>query len=258
MDSATENQKTIIKTAKLCARLIMENGGETSRAEDTVYRICNKFGFDKTEIFATPTGIFITVSNDGVEVNTSVTRVKKRGVNLIIIEKVNDISRRLSDGRMSIEEALNELEPMSIQKSDRKLLLIAAAGLASGFFALMFNGTGWDFLAATLCGIIVESIVMTLRGLDSFNFAISILGGFIIGAISVSFVEITGHGSLDKIISGAIMPLLPGVPMVNAIRDTMRGDLLSGVSRGAEALLIATSLAFGAGVVLKLYLKFAF
>lgn len=258
MDAKTVNQKNIIKAAKLCARLIMENGGETSRAEDTVNRICYTFGFDKTEIFATPTGIFITVSNDGIEVNTSVTRIKKRGVNLIIVEKVNDISRKLSDGRMTIDEALVELEPLAIPKNDNKILLILAAGLASGFFSLMFNGTGWDFVAATLCGVIVESVVMTIRSLDAFNFAISILGGFIIGAISVGFVEITGHGSLEKIMSGAIMPLLPGVPMVNAIRDTMRGDLLSGVSRGAEALLVATSLAFGAGVVLKMYLKFAF
>ena len=47
------------------------------------------------------------------------------------------------------------------------------------------------------------------------------------------------------------MPLLPGLAMTNAIRDTMRGDLVSGVARGAEALLVAVALGTGAGLVLK-------
>ena len=57
--------------------------------------------------------------------------------------------------------------------------------------------------------------------------------------------------ALKLIIIGAIMPLLPGLAMTNAIRDTMRGDLVSGVARGAEALLVAVALGTGAGLVLK-------
>ena len=46
------------------------------------------------------------------------------------------------------------------------------------------------------------------------------------------------------------MPLLPGLAMTNAIRDTIRGDLLSGIARATEALLIASSLAAGAGAII--------
>ena len=51
----------------------------------------------------------------------------------------------------------------------------------------------------------------------------------------------TGLGSLA---------LLPGLAMTNAIRDTMRGDLVSGVARAAEALLVSVALAAGVGAVL--------
>lgn len=62
-DSATRhtNADEIVGVAKLCAGIILENGGETYRAEETAYRICNAFGFDETDVFATPTGVFITV-----------------------------------------------------------------------------------------------------------------------------------------------------------------------------------------------------
>jgi uncharacterized membrane protein YjjP (DUF1212 family) len=51
------------------------------------------------------------------------------------------------------------------------------------------------------------------------------------------------------------MPLVPGVAITNSIRDTMSGDFISGSSRGIEAAIIAFSIAFGVGLVLKLYFK---
>ena len=54
---------------------------------------------------------------------------------------------------------------------------------------------------------------------------------------------------------GAVLPLLPGLAMTVAIRDTMRGDLVSGVARIAEALLVAACVAVGVGAVLGLWLK---
>ena len=49
------------------------------------------------------------------------------------------------------------------------------------------------------------------------------------------------------------MNLVPGLVFVNAIRDFISGDLIAGSSRLMEAIMIATSLAVGAGVILKIY-----
>ena len=49
------------------------------------------------------------------------------------------------------------------------------------------------------------------------------------------------------------MPLLPGLDITNAIRDTVNGDLVSGVARTAEALLKAVAIAAGVGVVIALW-----
>ena len=58
---------------------------------------------------------------------------------------------------------------------------------------------------------------------------------------------------VDKVITGAIMPLVPGVAITNALRDSITGDLVSGLSRAAEAIIIATSIAFGVGFILKIW-----
>jgi uncharacterized membrane protein YjjP (DUF1212 family) len=243
--------------AKSCARIILENGGETYRAEETVYRICTALGYEDTDVIAIPTGVFITVCSDGGNTGTAVKRIRTRTVNLEAIDAVNDISRGLYEHRMTAKEAcarVREIRALLARRATRreKLISIFAAGMSSAFFSLLFGGSARDFIASMLCGMAVQLAASSIRIDDTFNFAISILGGVIIGVGSIACVSLLG-GNLDKIITGAMMPLLPGIAMTNAIRDTMRGDLLSGVARAAEALLVAIAIAFGVGVVLRLY-----
>lgn len=243
----------IIAVVKLCAQIVLESGGETYRAEETVTRICKALGYEETDIVAIPTGVFITVCKDGVNLNTAVKRIKRRKVNLSNIESVNNISRQLINRALTIEEALMKLRELRRQNPGNQLLYALFAGLSSGFFTLLFRGNLFDFIASAVIGTIVQYLSSIIRFEDMFNFAVGIIGGLIIGIGSVLSVTVFGMGDLQKIITGAMMPLLPGIEMTNAIRDTMRGDLLSGVSRAAEALLIAISLAFGVGVVLRIY-----
>ena len=58
--------------------------------------------------------------------------------------------------------------------------------------------------------------------------------------------------SLDKIIIGALMALVPGIAITNAMRDIMAGDMVSGISKGAEALLIGAAIALGTAIALGL------
>ena len=50
----------------------------------------------------------------------------------------------------------------------------------------------------------------------------------------------------ELVIAGAIMPLVPGLAMTNAVQDTMRGDIVSGLSHGTQAILTAFLIAGGA------------
>ena len=60
---------------------------------------------------------------------------------------------------------------------------------------------------------------------------------------------------MDSIIIGSIMPLVPGVPIANALRDTISGDFISGLSRSMESIFSALAIAFGVGIVLNIYYK---
>ena len=46
-----------------------------------------------------------------------------------------------------------------------------------------------------------------------------------------------GAINLDTVVIGSIMPLVPGVAITNAVRDTLQGDYISGCARILEAFL---------------------
>ena len=98
------------------------------------------------------------------------------------------------------------------------------------------------------------SAVLTLSGVAPWLTLIcSLLAGALSSVIALASVRIFSMGSQTAIITGAIMPLLPGLAITNAIRDTVNGDLVSGVARTAEALLKAIAIAAGVGVVIALW-----
>ena len=64
----------------------------------------------------------------------------------------------------------------------------------------------------------------------------------------------TGIGrSMDAIIIGGIMLLVPGVALTNAFRDILNGIFFLGVIRIVEAIIIAIGIALGVGIVLFFY-----
>ena len=51
--------------------------------------------------------------------------------------------------------------------------------------------------------------------------------------------------SVDKIIIGNIMTLIPGIGLTNALRDLFTGDSIAGLLRSIEAVLTALAIAAG-------------
>ena len=72
----------------------------------------------------------------------------------------------------------------------------------------------------------------------------------VIAIFAVAFVKLHWANDINDIIIGCVMPLVPGVPLTNAARDLMSGDLISGTSRAVEATL--TAIAIGCAIVLVL------
>lgn len=241
---------TLLKVVKLSAQIILENGGETYRAEETIKYICKAYNIKEIEAIATPTGFYLTISPDGEQSSTIVKRIKKRTINLQKINDVNNISRQITSNSISLDDASARLEKIKNDGAAQYNHPLLYGGISSAFFAALFGGGLFEFIIALLTGILVSFISKGFEDLHSYQFFSSIISGGVISLIAIAATAFSGMGNYNHIIVGGIMPLLPGLAMTNAIRDTIRGDLISGIARATEAILVAASLAAGAGSVI--------
>ncbi len=250
------NVEKLLKTIKLSAQIILENGGETYRAEETINFICKSLGVKEMDCIATPTGIYITISVDGKENNTVVKRISKRTINLSKLNKINNISRQLTQKNITLDEAIVQLEETREDTVIKhKFYSYFYGGFSAAFFTLIFGGGVFEFIVSLLSGIVVAVVTKKFENIHSYQFYTSIFAGIIIALFAILSTHIAHFGNYNYIIVGGIMPHLPGLAMTNAIRDTIRGDLISGITRGADAIFTAYSLAAGTGVII--YLSYA-
>lgn len=242
----------ILEVAGYAAMLMMKNGGETYRVEEMINYICASVGVENVSSFVVPTGLVISISHRGDTPETTVVRLRERVINLDKVSQVNDFSRKMVTEKWGYQEAINRLKEID-QKPDliNKYWIISASGMASGLFTVFLGGGAADALASLIISVVIQSVIY-LSLVKEINFFSDFLGGFLAGMLGISFVKAGIGVSLDGIVIGAIIPLVPGIAITNAVRDAVKGELLSGVVRIFEAFWI--SVAIAAGVAASFYI----
>ncbi len=241
--------RLLMDTAVLAGEIMLKSGAETYRAEDTMAHILKVSGLEKVETYVTMTGIMAMIDDASLERPYSViNRVDTRGTYLDRVMKVNDISRRYCAGELSLEEANTLLKKVEEKQYSIKDYNIAIILITVGF-AMFFGGGMKEVLGAGIVGI-VEAFLITLCKRLRFNTIIHniVTSAGIAGASYLIFKLAFLKMDMDIVIISAIMPLVPGVAITNAIRDTLQGDYLSGSARMLEAFVKASTIALGIGL----------
>jgi len=242
------NSMQCMKALSLAGRVILENGGETYRAEDTVLRMARALGLNEPDVFAIPSGLFISFMDETGEQRTSISRVYLKGTHLARVNRVNEISRALTAGRLQADELLEELS-VAERMGDGKPTWYSPlmAFFTSAAFAVMFGGGLLEILLGGLCGGLTQVIPRILPSREhSAGMSGTLLSSVFCAFIPLTFRALTGLCATEVVIAASIMPLVPGLSMTNATQDILRGDMVSGVAHCARAIMIAAMVAGGA------------
>jgi uncharacterized membrane protein YjjP (DUF1212 family) len=238
-------RKELTNGASLCLELasgLLENGAETSRVEETVRMAGEALGME-VEAMVHPTGI--TVGFGEGEVITRVARIKERSVNLSKVAELNRLSRAMHDQtkvdipnlRARISEVREAPTPYGTA------LELAATATTCGCLTVVLGGGAGEALMAMLAGCATNLLMK--RFANTFPSFLSLFGA---GFLS-SLVGLLGHHtlglSMEPIVVGSLLYLMPGLAFVSAMRDLMAGELVAGNARLAEALVVTLGMASG-------------
>ncbi|UCZ53324.1 threonine/serine exporter family protein [Bacillus shivajii] len=246
----------VMDVCLLAGEIMLKYGAETYRVEETLERMARAASFKNVHCFATTTGIFMSFEEvKGKGDLMQMVRIDDRMQDLNKVTEVNQVSREFVAGQITVEQAHNKLVDVEKAPLQYPLWLIHfSAGVAGSGFSYLFGGGWFDLIPAFFAALISSLVVVEFERYFRVRFAAEFAAAFSGGTAAIVLVYFGFGYNLDQIIIGSLMPLVPGVPLTNAVRDLMSGDLLAGVSRGAEALLTSLSIASGIALTISLFL----
>ena len=149
-------------------------------------------------------------------------------------------------------EALKEIEKMPSMK---KYFQVLASGIASGTFGYMMGANVIESFVTFGIGCVLGTWMLLVKKYGMSKIISNIVGGVIISTLAIAAKNILNQADLriDGMVIGSIMPLVPGLAFVNAIRDIADSDFLSGTVRMIDAILVFVYIAVGMGLTFSIY-----
>ena len=242
-------QREVLDIATCMGYYIIKNGGEVSRAEDTVERIGLAYGMDSVHVFAIGHLIIVSMEKDDVSLSQT-RRVKGVSTNLNQIEKFNSLSRKICETHPSYDEVAKEIEKTSEIPVYPYWIAVLAFALVSGGFTVFFGGNLLEGIISFFIGAALKPVMTFFEKLKSPIFFANAAGAAVIVSLTQVANVIFGGINSEMVNIGVLMNLVPGVLLTNCIRDFVAADYVAGVAKIVETLLIAAAISLGVAVSL--------
>ncbi len=232
--------------------LMLSYGAEIYRVEESISRICKAYGAKDVNIFAITSNLIVTIYYENNSSITLTKNVAEEEIDLDKVDRLNNLSRFICYNKPDINTINNLIIEILNRKSYSKFLITLSYAIAPATFCLFFGGNVIDALLSMPIGIIIYFVLKNLRKINTNLLFENILCSSIASIISVGFFHLGITKNYDKIIIGSIMLLVPGLLLTNSIRDLMMGDIIAGILKIVEAVLVATGIAIGVALILSL------
>ena len=180
-------------------------------------------------------------------------QIRDRNINLELVDRVNELSREFAAKKIDLPELRERIVKVANAPSFPMWLQVVGAGILSATLMVLFiDNYDWvDFPAAAFVGAVGFWAYCEFKKYTKVRFLSELVAAMVMGLLAVILNYLDPQMIIDHILVGALMTLVPGLALTNALRDLFMGDLLSGIVRMCEATLSALALGGGVGLVLK-------
>lgn len=247
---AESDYQKLLNAATDIGHFLLESGAEIYRVEESIQRVLYAYGVKHVDVFAIPTYITVTITSSQDQCYTRLRRIYTRGTNYAAVNQLNNLCRYICQEQPSLTEIHEQLKAIRKIKTYPYWSLVVAFAVIAAAFTLFFGGNLADAAVAAGCGAIVRVMVHYMDRFHTNPFFINLINSALVTVIAILMVHYQIAEHIDKVIIGTLMNLVPGVAITNSMRDVIAGDLMAGLVKAMEALLVALALALGTGVAL--------
>ncbi len=233
--------------------LLMSSGANSMRIRVTLDRIATAFGFH-SELLITHRALMMNLENtEQSHAFNMLKRTSPHGVNFKLVSGISKMSWRIVKDRWTMDEIENEIERLKSLPHYPRLIILTFVSLADLSFCRLFGGGAIEMsiaFIATFIGLFVRQEAMKKK----FNPIMCIYFASLTSSLISGLAVKLGIGENPQFaFATSVLYLIPGVPLVNSFSDLVYGNIMNGIVRGVNGLMIAFAIALGLACALLIY-----
>ena len=239
------NTEQLLSCALDIGEQMLISGAEISRVETSVRLICKAYGCRRVDVFTITSSIVLSVEDAEGGHGTQSRRITGSGTNLTRVHQLNELSREVCRTTPDYEYIRQKIDTICREKPFPLWLQALASAMIGFSFAVFFGGSFVDGAVASVFGLGLRYITWLLQKAGMNQIFTNVVASFVLCFLSIWAVRSGLGNDVNKIIIGNIMLLIPGIALTNSLRDMISGDIMSGMLRFFDAVLVAAAIAAG-------------
>ncbi len=246
---AVDSEK-VLSLALDLGKSMVQCGAEINRVEETVRHICSAYGIPKTQVFSVISMVYATVIEKNGKTNTQMRRIYSYAPNFDRLEQLNALSRKICTEVPDVDKASEELKSIFVKKNKFRPTVCLGYIISAMAFTVFFGGTFADSVASAPIALVIYLINAYVKSSGVNRLFFTALASAVSGFLAILFVHFGFADNANMIMIGDIMLIVPGLMLVNSVREMLCGDIMSGLLRLLESVMIALAIACGFAVAI--------
>ena len=231
-------------------------GTTAQRLEGAIVAVAHKLGIE-CEPWTNPTGMILSFSDPrrpaGESETTRVIRLSPGDTDLYKLCEADRIAEDVMAGHVGIAEGRARLRALERSAGARgRAMQVLAFGLASAAVAGLLRLPWVDIATAGLIGLLIGLLEQAASRRPRLQEAGDAIAGMVAGLVASAVAALVAPLNLNTVTIAALVVLLPGMSLTNAVNELTSRHLIAGTARFAGALTTILKLTVGTAIAFKL------
>ena len=218
-------------------REMLECGANLERVNMSIEVLCKSYNLREVNISLLNNSISVSARNAGEPAKVRQEAVPINGIHLERLRRLNNLSYRVCQEKPKPEKLEDMLfEALMVPNYPTQILLLGYI-IAMTCLCRLFGGGIRDIIVADMSTVLLFFLSNHLAGKQLNRIITNVVSMFIAGVIALLFVYIGFAQNLYAIIITNAFYLIPGIPMVNSVRNILCGNEMNGILELLKVIL---------------------
>ena len=227
------------------SRNMIMSGANLERIHTAAETVCRAYGLRDVSIFLLSTHMTISAYDDEGNYSSRQISIPPAGIHLERLRSLSQLSYKVAEITPNPKTLPQMLERANNVGDYSEYMILAGKICAMLCLGFIFGATLWDAVPIVFVTVLIHFLMSTLEksGLD--RMLVNSLTMWTASSLALMFIYSGFDGNFAVIMITVSMLVIPGIPLVNAMRNLLCGNEINGILQMLKISVETMALALG-------------